>query len=207
MRLILLSILIASIVAGIVWLSAGRWTTAIADGIFTIPIRTPPVNKLAFHGEGFRIGDLSLTFGALDNQRSDVQLCTNTANRIVLKSGGRSFVLGPRTNPADTSGRPDLDWIPEPGDEVSLTAARSLIGWPTPFEINWMTRTPSWKRYVTYRLTWKKRSGAELTMRWRYEQDYYRGSGWTRPMMMWNWYTGLQRTEIQLASKEKPREG
>ena len=208
MGLILISIPIATIALGLVWLNAGRWSTSIVDRVFTIAIPTPSTDKLAFDGEGFRIGALSLTFGGTDNRRSDVKLCTSTSNsnRVVLKSGGHSFALGPRTNPPDTSGRPDLAWIPEHGDRVILQASRSLVGWPTPFEVNWMTRTPSWRRYVYYRLTWKKRSGAELSMRWRYEQEYYRGTGWTGPLMEWNWHTGLLGTEIQQATKAKPRE-
>lgn len=60
------------------------------------------------------------------------------------------------------------------------------------------TRSPRWKRYVYYTLIWKKRSGATLTMRWRYEQDYYTHDprGWTEPLMMWNGQTGLLSVDI-----------
>jgi len=126
-----------------------------------------------------------------------VQLADNdSSNRVVLSSGGKNFILGPRTNPVDPSGRPEIDFVLEPGDELSLASSRSLIGWPTPFEFYIMIHSPWWKRYVYYRLVWKKRSGAKLEMRWRYEQDYYTASGWTDPAMMWNGQTGLLRVNI-----------
>lgn len=189
--------LIAAITIVLLWPAAGRSLTEFADPIFATEIPVPPVgSKLAYDGEGFRISGLSLTFGSTGNQRYDVDLHTSAANRIVLTSGGHSFVLGPRTNPIDRSGRPDLDFSPEQGDVVSLTSTRSLVGWPTPFEINFMSSTPTWKRYVYYRLVWKKRTGAQLEMRWRYEQGCFNRTGWTRPAMMWNFHTGLLSADI-----------
>jgi hypothetical protein len=204
MRLVLILVLIATLVLGVVWLSAGSWATALVDRVFTVGAPTPPVGKLAYDGGGFRAAELSLTFGSTDNQRFDVDLHSNPSGVVVLTSNGQSFALGPRTNPVDASGRPDIDFIPEHGDEVSLLTTRSLFGWPTPFEINFMSRSPSWKRYVYYRLRWKKRSGAELAMRWRYEQDYFTGSGWTIPAMMWNFHTGLLRVTIIGTSRITP---
>lgn len=107
-----------------------------------------------------------MTFGSTDNLRFDLSLHSDSSNRVVLSSGGRSFLLGPRTNPIDPSGRPEIDLVPEAGDEVSFTGDRSLVGWPTPFEINLMTRSPWWKRYVYYRLVWSKGSRAKLEMLW-----------------------------------------
>jgi hypothetical protein len=196
MWLSLLLVLVALVGLAIVWLSAGRLLTTLADRVATVSTPTAPVTRLAYDGGGFRAGDLSLTFGALDNQRSDVTLQSNTSGMVVLTSGGRSFVLGPRSSPLGASGRPDFDFVPEHGDEVSLTATRSLLGWPTPFEYTIMIHTPSWKRYVYYRLVWKKRSGAVLTMFWRYEQDYFSDRGWIQPTMIWDFHTGLLRTDI-----------
>jgi hypothetical protein len=184
------------IAIGITWLSAGPWLSGIADRIFTVSLPTPAIDKVAYDGD-FHFGDLSLTVGTLNNDPYKLTVCTTASKTVALKSGGRTFILGPRTNPIDPSGRPEIAFVPEHGDSVTLTARRSFVGWPTPFEFNWMVRTPSWRRYVYYHLTWKKRSGAELTMRWRYEQEYYRGTGWTVPLMEWNWHTGLLSTEIR----------
>ena len=144
------------------------------------------------------IGKVQMTFGSTDNLRTDIDLRSDSSNRVVLSSGGQSFILGPRTNPVDPSGRPEIDFVSEPGDQLSFTSDRSLIGWPTPFEVNFMSRSPWCKRYVYYRLLWKKRSGAKLEMRWRYEQQYYAAEGWTEPAMMWNGQTGLLRIEFAL---------
>lgn len=195
MRRNLLIALVVVLAIGDVWLTEGRVSTVTLDQVFTLTVPTPSAKKLTSDGD-FRIGDLTLTFGAPNNYPYPLTLCTTASGMVVLKSSERSFVLGPRTNPVDPRGRPDIDFVPERGDQVSLTASRSLLGWPTPFEFNFMAPTPSWKRYVYYRLVWKKRSGAELKMLWRYEQDYYGGRGWTRPLMMWNFHTGLLRVDI-----------
>jgi hypothetical protein len=129
--------------------------------------------SLEYDGGGFVIDNFSMTLGGANNLRSDLCLKSESKNRLVLTTGGESFVLGPRTNPVDPSGRPEIYLLPEDGDEVTFRGARSLIGWPTPFEIQFMTRAPWWKRYVCYRLTGKKRSGARMDMSWRYEQDYF----------------------------------
>ena len=178
------------------WLLAGRQLTLLLDRFLTIGNRSLPVSPIDYNGEGFLIGQLSMTFGTPDNLRSKLALCPDSANRVVLSDRGRSFTLGPRTNPMDRSGRPEIDFIPEPGDEVTFTTARSALPWPTPFEVNFMSRSPWWKRYVYYRLLWKKPSGARLEMIWRYEQHYYAHGGWDRPVMRWNYRTGLLRTEI-----------
>jgi len=116
---------------------------------------------------------------------------------VVLTWDARTFTLGPRTNPVDPLGRPDIDLVATPGDRLSFTARRSLLGWPTPFEFNFMSRSPWWKRYVYYRLLWTKRDGSKLEMLWRYEQDYYSRDGWEKPAMMWNWHTGLIQVDIR----------
>lgn len=187
--------LVVILALGVIWLSAGREVTVFFDQIFQVPLPAPAVEKVSYDGD-FRIGDLSLTNGTLNNYPFPLNLCTTATHMVVLKSRGRSFPLGPRTNPIDPHGRPDIDFVPERGDRISLTASRSLVGWPTPFDFNFMMQMPSWKRYVYYRLMWKKPSGAELKMFWRYEQDDYRGRGWTPPMMLWDSHTGLLQVDI-----------
>jgi len=189
-------LLIAVTAVVVLYPAAGRHLTLMADDLVTVPVPAPTVNKIAYDGD-FRFGDLSLTSGTLNNYPFLFTLCTTASKMVVLKAGGRSFILGPRTNAIDKSGRPDIDVVPEKGDEVSLTARRSLVGWPTPFDYTIMISSPSWRRYVYYRLVWKKRSGGELEMTWRYEQDYYRGRGWIDPAMMWDFRTGLLAVAIR----------
>jgi hypothetical protein len=176
---------------------AGRQLAMLVDRFVTTPAVSLPIAPLEYDGGGFRIGKLQMTFGATNNLRSDIGLRSDSSNRVILSSGGKTFQLGPRTNPVEPSGRPEIYFVAEPGDELSFASSRSLIGWPTPFEFSFMlSHSPWWKRYVYYRLVWKKRSGARLEMRWRYEQDYLATSGWTEPAMMWNGQTGLLRIDI-----------
>lgn len=196
MRLTILTAPIAAIVVGIVWLSAGRSVTEFADRFITVDVPVAKIDGVENLGGEIRAAGLTLTFGGLNNLPLDLRLHCNSANMALLKSGGHSFVLGPLTIPPDGSGRPDFSFVPGRGDEVSLAARRSLVGWPTPFEYTIMVQSPSWKRYVYYRLVWKKPSGATLIMLWRYEQDYFKGRGWIEPLMMWDFHTGLLRVEI-----------
>jgi hypothetical protein len=198
MRLGLSLIAIASIAFAIAWLTAGRKLTALTDRLITLHVASLRVSPVSYDGGGLVIGELQMTFGGTDNLRADLDLCSDASNQTILWAGKRSFILGPRTNPIDPSGRPEIEFIATPGDQLEFNARRSVLGWPTPFEINWLGgRSPSWKRYVYYRLRWTKRDGARLEMAWRYEQEYYRGAGWTEPLMMWNSHTGLIRVDIR----------
>ena len=195
--------LIVALFLAIVWLRAGRQITLLLDHVATVGVRSLPVSPLRYDGGGFRIGGLSLTFGATNNLRFPLALASDTSSRVILSAGGRSFTLGPRTNPVDTSGRVDIDFIPDPSDNLSLTVGRSPLSWPTPFEYHFMGGpSPWWKRYVYYRLAWKKPSGAKLEMRWRYEQQFYSAKSWSAPLMMWNGQTGLLSVDIHPSPAE-----
>ena len=197
MRLILIRSVIIALSLTIIWLLAGRQLSLLLDRIVSVRIASLTVAPLKYDGGGFLIGELLMTFGSIDNRRFDLQLHSDSSNRVILSTGGLSFTLGPRTNPIDSSGRPEIEFVPDQGDELSFTARRSFLGWPTPFEFNFMRpHSPWWKRYVYYRFIWKKRSGAKLEMLWRCEQQYYANSGWTKPNMMWNSQTGLLRVDI-----------
>lgn len=185
------------VVLVIVWLAAGRHIASLLDHFISIRSASLPVNSLRYDGGGLRIGDSQKTFASTDNLRLKAGLSFDSLNRVYLSWRDDAFALGPRTNPADPSGRPEIDFIPEPEDEVSFITSQSAIGWPTPFEFKIMGgRSPWWKRYVYYRLIWKKASGATLDMRWRYEQHYYRDRGWTKPAMLWMSQTGLVAISI-----------
>lgn len=201
MRFNLLVGLFAGVALGVIWLITGRHLTMFLDRFLAVSVASVEVHRLQYDGGGLRIGEfpttLSMTFGAIDNQTFDVTLCSDTSNMVVLRSRGRDFTLGPRTNPPDPSGKPDIYFIPERDDALRFTVTRSTLSWPTPFEFSILARTPWWKRYVYYQLIWKKRSGTQLVMLWRYEQDYFAGRGWTEPAMLWNFQTGLLRVDIR----------
>jgi hypothetical protein len=172
MRLVLSRPVMALVAFAIVWLTTGRQLTSLLDRLITLRIASLPVSPIAYDGGGLVIGQLQLTFGATDNQRSRLALCSDSSNQVILAAAGRSFTLGRRTNPVDPSGRPEIEFVASPGDKLDFSASKSVLGWPTPFELNLLGgRSPWWKRYVYYRLHWTKRDGAQLAMVWRYEQD------------------------------------
>jgi hypothetical protein len=184
------------------WLLAGRDLTLLIDRVTTVRKVSLPVNRLAYDGGGFVVGAQFLTFGLTNNLRADLQLTFDTSNRVILSDGPNAFILGPRTGPADPSGRPDFGFVPEPADSVDLICSESLLSWRAPFQFNiFGGESPRWKRYAYYHLVWEKPSGAELKMLWRYERQYYSASGWTMPAMMWNSQTGLLSVNIQPESR------
>jgi len=163
----------------------------------TVRFASLPANPLVYDGGSFRIGELSMSTTAPDNKPFDMRVEPDSANWLVLSTGGRSFTLGPRTSPPDPRGRPEIEFASEPGDEMSFTIDRSCLSWPTPFEMNFMTgHSPSWKRFLYYRLIWKKRSGAKLEMVWRYQQWFYSIDGWNSGAMLYDNSTGLIRVDI-----------
>jgi len=190
--LILFTLLVA------VWWSMGRSFAVRADRLLPARTKLLPVSPLEYDGGGFRIGGLSMTFGLTNNERADLRLTTDSSNRVILSVGPDAFVVGPRTNPVDPRGRPEITFVPESGDEIVFTTRQGLLAWRAPIQINiFGGSSPRWKRYVYYRLMWKRRCGEVLEMSWRYEQDYYPGRGWTAPLMMWNSYTGLLQVSIR----------
>jgi hypothetical protein len=196
-RLILIRSVMLAIALAFAWLLAGRRLALLLDRAVTVGGMSLPSGPLHYDGGGFRIGGLPMTFGGINNLRFDLRLSSNATGLVSLETGGRSFPLGARAGSADPSGRPEFNIAPEAGDLISFTSRRSALGWPTPFEYSFMTpRSPWWRRNVYYQLSWKKPSGPTLEMFWRYEQRFYRGSGWTQPEMLWNSRTGLLRVAI-----------
>src|ERR1700730_6928302 len=93
---------------------------------------------------------------------------------------GQGFSARSASRPAPADGRPDIPFAADDGDEVVFSRDRSLIAWPTPFEMNWMTgHSPSWRRNLYYRLHWHKRSGESFDLVWRLEEGRYRDEGWS----------------------------
>jgi hypothetical protein len=187
-----------AMLAVITWGYSGRHLTLLLDRLFTIGSRTLPVSPIQYGGGGFLIGGMNMTFAGTDNLLFGVELSTDSANRVVLSKGKAHFTLGPRLNPIDSSGRPEIDVSADGSDQLSFTSSRSPLSWPNWLEFRIMGGPPPrWKRYVYYRLLWTKSWGATLDMRWRYEQQNYSQKGWTEPMMMWNSQTGLLTVEIR----------
>jgi hypothetical protein len=168
-----------------VWLLAGRRISMLLDFAFTVQPESLPVKPLSVHNSTFWTGEVPLSVSDTAGGKSDATLRSDDSSKLVVSLNGKAIVLGTLTPARGPSEFLDGALAPEPGDQVTLTVRRSFMSWPTPFEMNYMTgHSPSWKRYLYYHLKWKKRSGAQLEMVWRYQQWYYSTlGGWSNGMM------------------------
>lgn len=193
--LITLGILIAFVIAILAtWIFGGRQISLFLDRFGTIEMTSARINSLTYEGSGtggiLRVNDLGLSL----NDRNDPapSIGTTKNDQLGLANGGKVFAFGPARSETE-----NLTVVPPAGDDAAIEIRESILSWPTPFDLNFMTgHSPSWKRHVYYRLLWKKPSGAKLEMLWRYEQYFYPGSGWASGFMTYKGSTGLIQLDI-----------
>jgi len=178
------------VVLAAAWVFAGEQVALFLDRFQTLRLASLPLEPLSAHNgeEGtyypavLFIGKVELAiartpdYGAFPLTLREVE-----DNKIALVTDGKSFQLGPLlAKTPGNGGHVIFSFEPEPQDKASFTVEKSLVTWPTPFETNFMTGGPvaSWRRFLTYRLVWRKTSGAELEMVWRYRQDFIAPRGW-----------------------------
>lgn len=193
--LLTLGILIAFTIAILAsWIFKGRQISLFLDRFGTVEMTSARINSISYNGSGtggvLRVNDLGLSL----NDRNDPapSIGTTKNDQLGLANGGKVFAFG-----SARSEEENLATIPPTGDEASIQIRRSILSWPTPFEMNFMTgHSPSWKRHVYYRLLWKKPSGEKLEMLWRYEQYFYPDNGWASGFMTYESSTGLIQVDI-----------
>jgi hypothetical protein len=195
--LIALAILIAFLIAVLAtWIFGGRQISLFLDRFGTIEMTSARINSIAYEGSGtggiLHINDLGLSLN--DRNGPTPSVGTTKNDQLALADRGNVFAFGPVRTETE-----NLATVPRAGDDAFIEIRRSVLSWPTPFEVNFMTgHSPSWKRHLYYRLLWKKPSGANLEMLWRYEQYFYPGNGWASGFMTREGSTGL----IQVAINE-----
>jgi hypothetical protein len=195
--LIALAILIAFFIAVLAtWIFGGRQISLFLDRFGTIEMTSARINSIAYEGSGtggiLHINDLGLSLN--DRNGPTPSVGTTKNDQLALADRGNVFAFGPVRTETEK-----LATVPPVGDDAFIEIRRSVLSWPTPFEVNFMTgHSPSWKRHLYYRLLWKKPSGANLEMLWRYEQYFYPGNGWASGFMTREGSTGL----IQVAINE-----
>jgi hypothetical protein len=193
--LITLAILVVFVIALLTsWIFGGRQISLFLDRFVTIEMTSARINSIVYNGTGtggtLRVNDLELSL----NDRNDPSPSVGTTknDQLALANGGKVFGFGPVRSEDE-----NLATTPPAGDDASIQIRRSILTWPTPFEINFMGgSSPSWKRHLYYRLLWKKPSGAKLEMLWRYEQYFYPGNGWASGFMTYKGSTGLIQLDI-----------
>jgi len=194
--LIALGILIAFVIVIVAsWIFAGRQISLFLDRFVTIEVSSARISSIVYEGRGtggvIHVNDLALSL----NDRNDPSpnIGTTKNDQLGLADGGKVFSFGALQSEAE-----NLTSAPPAGDDAFIEIRRSILSWPTPFEVNFMTgHSPSWKRHLYYRLLWKKPSGAKLEMLWRYEQYFYPGTGWASGFMTYKGSTGLIQLDIK----------
>lgn len=198
MRKILITLAIA-VALGVAclatWIFGGRQISLFVDRFGTIEKTSERIHSLVYEGDGtggvLRVNELELSLN--DTNGLTLNVGTTKDDQLGLASGGKVFPFGPTRS--DTQ---SLAVVPPAGDDAIVEIRRSILSWPTPFEINFMTgNSPSWKRHLYYRIRWKKRDGATLEMLWRYEQFFYPPSGWANGFMTHAGSTGLIQVTIK----------
>jgi hypothetical protein len=201
-RIIVLLVVVAVGAAALtaLWVFRGREISSFIDRYWTVETQSAPIQSIAYEGSG--TGGIFICDGArlsLNDVRPGLSLSVGSTkdNQLALASSGRVFPFGPlKSASEDTAER--LTTAPPPGDQALIVTRHSVLSWPTPFDINLTTgRSPSWKRHTYYEILWKKSSGANLEMLWRYEQFFYPGNGWANGFMTREGSTGLIRVEIK----------
>ena len=193
---ITLAVLIAVVIAFLAtWIFCGRQISLLLDRFGTIEVTSARINSIAYQGNGtggiLHVNDLELSLN--DRNGPAPSIGTTKNDHLALADRGKVFAFGPVRTEAE-----NLATVPLAGDDASIEIRRSILNWPTPFEVNFMTgHSPSWKRHLYYRVRWKKPSGANLEMLWRYEQYFYPGNGWASGFMTRQGFTGLIQVEIK----------
>ena len=194
--LITLAVLIAVVIVFLAtWIFYGHQISLLLDRFGTIEMTSARINSIAYQGNGtggiLHVNDLELSLN--DRNGPAPSIGTTKNDQLALADRGKVFAFGPVRTEAE-----NLATVPPAGDDASIEIRRSILNWPTPFEVNFMTgHSPSWKRHLYYRVRWKKSSGATLEMLWRYEQYFYPGNGWGSGFMTRQGLTGLIRVEIK----------
>src|SRR6476620_6570057 len=196
MRKILITLAVLIVIAFLAtWVFYGRQISLLLDRFGTIEMTSLRINSIAYQGNGtggsLHVNDLELSLN--DRNGPAPSIGTTKNDQLALADRGKVFAFGPVRTETE-----NLATVPPAGDDASIEIRRSILNWPTPFEVNFMTgHSPSWKRHLYYQVRWKTSSGATLEMLWRYEQYFYPGNGWANGFMTRQGATGLIRVEIK----------
>jgi hypothetical protein len=200
-RILILLVIVAVCVASgaTLWIFRGREISSFVDRYWTVETESAPIHSIAYEGTGsggiLMVNDLTLSLNDVSPGIS-VSVGSTKDNQVALASSGKVFAFGPLPSAAENSGD-RLSTVRPAGDQAFIATRHSVVSWPTPFGLNFMTgQSPSWKRHIYHEIRWKKPSDANLRMLWRYEQFFYPGTGWATGSMTREGSTGLIRVDI-----------
>jgi hypothetical protein len=196
--LVILVLCVASLAS--LWIFRGREISSFIDRYWTVATQSAPIQSIAYEGNGtggiLIVNDLSLSLNEVGPGLA-LSVGSTKDNQLALASSGKVFPFGPLTSTSENTGE-RLATVPPLGDQAFVAIRHSVLSWPSPFDLNFMTgHSPSWKRHIYYEIRWKKSSGANLEMLWRYEKFLYPGNGWASGFMTRQGSTGLIRIEMK----------
>jgi len=174
---IILVVIVAAVAAFVLWYAGARTLALASESFSAQTLATPPLGRIGWNGTYLRVGGRIRGLTGSDD-KAILQLSADAAHRLVAAAGGRTIELGPQRGTLPDDNETMDAFAPDAGDRITFTRTRGRIAWPNWFSTNFMTgNSPSWKRFVTDRLVWTKKSGATLTLLWRYEEWYYESEG------------------------------
>lgn len=198
----MLLVIVAAAAAALaaLWIFRGREISSFIDCYWAVETESAPIQSIAYEGSG--TGGTLICNGvsfSLNDLRPGLSLSVGSTkdNQLALASSGKVFPFGPLPSTSENTGE-RLATVPPSADQAFLAIRHSVLSWPTPLGLNFMTgQSPSWKRHSYQEIRWKKSSGRKLQMLWRYEQFFYPGNGWTSGSMTREGSTGLIRVDIK----------
>jgi hypothetical protein len=198
--ILLVTLAVGAAALAALWIFRGREISSFIDRYWTVETRSGPIQSIAYEGNGtggiLIANDLSFSLNEVGSGLA-LSVGSTKDNQLALATSGKVFPFGPLTSTSENT-RERLATVPPQGDQAFLTIRHSVLSWPTPLDLNFMTgHSPSWKRQIYQEIRWKKSSGAKLQMLWRYEQFFYPGNGWASGFMTRQGSTGLIRIEMK----------
>ncbi len=198
--ILLVTLAVGAVALAALWIFRGREISSFIDRFWTVESRSGPIQSIAYEGNGtggiLIVNDLSLSLNEVGSGLA-LSVGSTKDNQLALATSGRVFPFGPLTSTSENTDE-RLATVPPPGDQAFIAIRHSVLSWPTPLDLNFMTgQSPSWKRHIYYEIRWKKSSGPNLEMIWRYEQFFYPGKGWASGFMTREGSTGLIRAGIK----------
>lgn len=197
--LLLVTLAVGAAALAALWIFRGREISSFIDRYWTVETRSASIQSIGYEGSGtggiLMVNDVSLSLNDVRPELS-FRVGSTKDNQLALATSGKVFAFGPLTSTSEDTGE-RLATVPPLGDQAFLGIRHSVLSWPTPLDLNFMTgHSPSWKRHIYQEIRWKKSSGAKLQMLWRYEQFFYPGNGWTSGLMTREGSTGVIRVDI-----------
>jgi hypothetical protein len=194
MRRLLLRSAIAIVGLGVLliaWVAGARSLSLLLDQMHTVLIDSRPIARLGVADASrgmLQVNDLLMSTAGPDYRPYSMEMKIDPDRQFVIQTANHAIALGR----VDDS----LGVKSQLGDKARFRIERSMLSWPTPLAINFMTgHSPSCKRHLYYRLIWERPDGGRLEMVWRYEQYFY--EEWASGFMTRAGTTGLIGVDIR----------